>query len=118
MDTTLAPADTESPYPYSGPDTLRQPIEAALRQVVDPEVAMSIVDVGLVHGVTVTDDLVHVVMTMTSAACPVTDVILGDVESELDRVVPPSMKIRVELVWEPAWTTERMSARAKAFMGW
>ena len=55
---------------------------------------------------------------MTSAACPVTDVILGDVEAELDRVVPQAMKIRVELVWEPVWSTDRMSPRAKAFMGW
>ncbi len=118
MDNTAAPADPGAAYPYSGPDALRQPIEGALRQVVDPEVAMTIVDVGLVYGVTVTDELVSVVMTMTSAACPVADVIVGDVESELDLVMPPRMKIRVELVWEPAWTTDRMSQRAKAFMGW
>ena len=79
---------------------------------------MTIVDVGLVYGVTVTDELVHVAMTMTSAACPVTDVIVGDVESELDRVVPPQMRIHIEVVWEPAWTTDRMSPKAKAIMGW
>ena len=79
---------------------------------------MTIVDVGLVYDVTVTEELVKVVMTMTSAACPVTDVIVGDVEAELDRVVPPQMKIRVDLVWEPAWASDRMSQRAKAFMGW
>jgi metal-sulfur cluster biosynthetic enzyme len=118
MDMTDLSAAAASPYPYSGPDAFRQPIESALRQVVDPEVAMTIVDVGLVYGVTVTDTRVQVVMTMTSAACPVTDVILGDVEAELDRVVPPQLKIDVELVWEPAWTTDRMSPRAKAFMGW
>jgi len=109
---------TELCYSYTGPEALRQPIEHALRQVVDPEVAMDIVDVGLVHGVVVTEALVHVRMTMTSVACPVTDVILADAESELDRVVPAQMKIQVELVWEPAWTTDRMSRRAKAFMGW
>ena len=109
---------TGSPYAYAGPAELQQPIENALRRVVDPEVAMTIVDVGLVYGVTVADALVHVSMTMTSAACPVTDVIVGDVEAELDRVVPAEMKIRVELVWEPAWTPDRMSPRAKAFMGW
>lgn len=108
----------EAPYVYTGPDALRQPIERALRQVIDPEVAMTIVDVGLVYGVTVTEALVEVTMTMTSAACPVTDVIVGDVEAVLDRVVPPQAKIHVELVWQPAWTTDRMSARAKAFMGW
>ena len=118
MDRDPLPAGSDSAYAYAGPEALRQPIEAALRQVVDPEVAMTVVDVGLVYGVVVSDDRVNVVMTMTSAACPVTDVIVGDVEAELDRVVPPQMKIRVDLVWEPAWTHDRMSERAKAFMGW
>lgn len=107
-----------SPYPFEGPEAMRKPIEDALRQVVDPEVALTIVDVGLVYGVTVTDARLHVLLTMTSAACPVTDLILEEVEAELDRVAPPKMGIDVELVWEPAWTTDRMSARGKAFMGW
>jgi metal-sulfur cluster biosynthetic enzyme len=115
MDLDVPPA---APFPFAGPDALRQPIEGALRQVVDPEVAMTIVDVGLVYGVAVTDEVVHVRMTMTSVACPVTDVILGDVEAELDRVIPANLEVRVELVWEPAWTPNRMSQRAKAFMGW
>lgn len=117
MDTEFD-ARAEVPYPYSGPDGLRTPIETALRQVVDPEVALTIVDVGLVYGVTVTNKRVHVLMTMTSAACPVTDVIVGDVEAELDKVVPADFQIDVELVWEPPWETDRMSSRAKSFMGW
>jgi len=105
-------------YPYSGPEELRAPIEAALRQVVDPEIAMTIVDVGLVYAVTVTATRVQVRMTMTSAACPVTNTIMSDVETELDRVVAANFTIEVQLVWEPAWTTDRMSATAKEFMGW
>jgi metal-sulfur cluster biosynthetic enzyme len=108
----------ESPFPYDGPQALRQPISDALMRVVDPEVAMSIVDVGLIDGVTVDDQRVHVRLTMTSAACPVADAIIDDVEHELDRVVPGHLKIAVELVWEPPWTTDRMSERAKCFMGW
>lgn len=107
-----------TPYPYTGPEDLRQPLLAALHRVVDPEVAMTIVDVGLVYGVTVTPDRVHVLLTMTSAACPVTDLIVEEVQAELDQVVPDGMEIAVELVWEPPWTTDRMSPRAKAFMGW
>ena len=105
-------------YPYSGPPELRAPIEAALRQVVDPEVALTIVDVGLVYAVTVAGKQVHVLMTMTSAACPVTDVIVGDVEAELDKTLPRDFRIQVELTWEPPWDTDRMSSRAKALMGW
>jgi metal-sulfur cluster biosynthetic enzyme len=107
-----------APFPYTGPDDLRQPIERALRAVVDPELALSIVDVGLVCGVTVSGGQAHVAVTMTSVACPVTEVILEEVEAELDRVIPAGMRIDVELVWEPAWSAERMSPAGKAFMGW
>jgi metal-sulfur cluster biosynthetic enzyme len=106
------------PYPYVGPDALREPIRAALHRVVDPEVALTIVDVGLVYGVTVTGQRLHVLLTMTSAACPVTDVIVDDVGRELDKVAPADLTVDVELTWEPPWTTDRMSARAKSFMGW
>lgn len=106
------------PYPYDGPEALRQPILEALTRVVDPEVAMSIVDVGLIYGVTVNEEKVHVLLTMTSAACPVTDLIKEEVEAELDRIVPPELLVHVELVWDPPWTMERMSARARLFMGW
>ncbi len=107
-----------APYPYSGPEELRGPILAALHRVVDPEVAMTIVDVGLVYGVAVTPGRLHVRLTMTSVACPVIDVIVDDVGAELDKVAPAGMAVDVELVWEPPWTTDRMSPRAKAFMGW
>ena len=107
-----------APFPYDGPAALRQPIIDALEQVVDPEVALNIVDVGLVYGVSVDATRLHVRLTMTSAACPVVDVIIDDVERELDRVAPAGLRIEVELVWEPAWTSERMSESAKRFMGW
>jgi len=108
----------DTPFPYTGPDALRQPILEALTRVVDPEVALSIVDVGLVYGVTVTAEQLHVRMTMTSAACPVADMIMDEVRAELDDVVPPALAIEVELVWEPPWTPERISERSRRFMGW
>lgn len=107
-----------APFPYEGPDELRQPITAALRRVVDPEVALNIVDVGLVYGVTVAQDVLHARVTMTSAACPVTDVLIEEIEAELDHAMPPGLKIHVELVWEPPWTTDRLSENARRLMGW
>ena len=108
---------TEHPFPYEGPEELRQPILTALRRVVDPEVALNVVDVGLIYGVTVANGKLHAQVT-TSAACPVTDVILEDIETQLDRDMPPELLIQVELVWSPPWSTERMSERARRFMGW
>lgn len=108
----------DAPFPYTGPEALRQPVIDALMRVVDPEVALSIVDVGLIYGVTVTGERLHVLLTMTSAACPVADVIIEDIEMELDAIAPPGQQIDVELTWEPAWTPERISERSRRFMGW
>jgi metal-sulfur cluster biosynthetic enzyme len=105
-------------YDFEGPPELLAPIDEALRRVVDPEVAMNIVDVGLVYHVKVQDSRVHVAVTMTSAACPVADVIIDDIEQELDRSLPETLEIEVDLVWDPPWTAERLSAGAKRFMGW
>lgn len=107
---------TPLPFPYDGPPALRGPVLAALTGVVDPELSLSIVDVGLVLGVSVAADEVRVRATMTSAACPVIDVIVDDIESELDRLLPAQMRIAVELCWEPPWTPDRMSERARRFM--
>jgi metal-sulfur cluster biosynthetic enzyme len=118
VDAGRAMTEPKAPFPYEGPEALRQPLVAALTRVVDPEVAMSIVDVGLIYGVTVTDEKLHVRLTMTSAACPVADLIIDEVETELDRVAPQELLIEVELVWEPPWSADRMSERARRFMQW
>lgn len=108
----------ELPFPYSGPDELREPVHRALRRVADPEVAMNIVDVGLVYGVSIEGERLHLLLTMTSAACPVADVIVDDCQTELAGALPAGIAVDVELVWEPPWTPDRLSARARALMGW
>jgi metal-sulfur cluster biosynthetic enzyme len=55
---------------------------------------------------------------MTSAACPVVDVIVEDIERELDLALPGDLFIRVELVWEPPWRPERLSEAGRRSMGW
>lgn len=109
---------TEQRFPYEGPQELLPTLTAALERVIDPEVAMNIVDVGLVYGVTVKDGRVDVNVTMTSAACPVADVIVEDIEFQLDQSLPETLQIHVELVWEPAWSPQRMSGKARLLMGW
>ncbi|MGY0195814.1 metal-sulfur cluster assembly factor [Leptothrix sp. BB-4] len=114
-------------FPWQGPTDLQDAVVRALRRVVDPELALSIVDLGLVCGVVIDEETdattgagrprLRLSITMTSAACPVADVILDEVESALDRVLPEAWRIQVEQVREPAWTPERMSASARRFMG-
>lgn len=108
----------EQRFSYAGPDELLPIISRALERVVDPELALNIVDVGLVYGVRVARGGVEVDVTMTSAACPVAGLIVDDIENELDRALPEDLKIHVDLVWEPPWSAEKMSLKAKKFMGW
>lgn len=110
--------NTDDTFVYEGDEALRRPVTEALRRVVDPEMALSILDIGLVYRVTVGDDTVHVLMSMTSAACPATELIAEEVEVRLAQALPCRVGVEVELCWEPAWTPERMSDQGKRFMGW
>lgn len=103
---------------YEGDPAQRAPLIEALRQVVDPEMAMNIVDLGLVYALSYAPAQVIVTITMTSAACPVADVIMAEIEDALDRVLPRSCEIEIELVWDPPWSPARMSARARRAFGW
>lgn len=117
----MNPIPTEPPGAepsYSGPAHLRDGIFSALKRVIDPELALSILSVGLVYDVDVTNLHVTVRMTMTSPACPVADVIVAEVEDELDRTLPQDYTIEVKIGWEPPWDASRMSPRARALMGW
>jgi metal-sulfur cluster biosynthetic enzyme len=93
-------------------------VRDALRGVIDPEAGMNIVELGLVYGVEVSPEAVQVQMTMTSAACPMADMIVDDVHRVLRTVVPAGVPVDVELVWDPPWTPERMSDFAREHFGW
>jgi len=100
------------------PQDLRRAIVGALARVVDPEMALNIVDLGLIDSISVTEDRCLVQLTMTSSACPATDLMIEEVERELKQVVPPALPIEIELLRDPPWTADRMNAQAKRFMGW
>jgi Predicted metal-sulfur cluster biosynthetic enzyme len=106
------------PFDYSGPPELEPAITAALRRVVDPEMALNIVDLGLVYAVELHGGDAKVRITMTSAACPVAEMIIADVVDELANVLGQNANVDCDLVWEPPWAPERMSARARSAMGW
>jgi metal-sulfur cluster biosynthetic enzyme len=79
----------------------------ALRDVVDPELGVNVVDLGLVYGVTVeTDRTATIDMTLTSAACPLTDVIEDQTRVALDGLVPD---FRINWVWLPPWGPEKIT---------
>ena len=90
----------------------------ALRVVDDPEAGMNIVDLGLVYGIDVAEDAVRIAMTMTTAACPMADVIVDEVHEAIAGATPPGTRVDVELVWDPPWTPDRMSDLARGHFGW
>ena len=84
----------------------------ALGQVTDPEYALSIVDLGMVYDVRVSEGDVRVTLTFTSIGCPAMDMILEDAGAAI-RAVPGVRDVRLEVVWTPAWTRDRVSARGR-----
>lgn len=98
-------------------EDLRARAMSALREVIDPEIGLNIVDLGLVYGLELAGTNVHARITMTTPACPLGEQIVRDAEEHL-RAVPGAGEVRVELVWEPAWGPERMSPEAKETLGW
>jgi metal-sulfur cluster biosynthetic enzyme len=103
----------EFPFPFCGEPDVGECIAGALRRVVDPEMALGIVDLGLVYGVEVHHDEISVRITMTSAACPVTQLIVDDIVAEVGAALGPHVRVRVEVCWDPPWDPRRMSARAR-----
>ena len=103
---------------YTGDPGLQPAILAALHRVIDPEMSLDIIEVGLVYAVTARPGVVVVRVTMTSAACPVAELIVDEITVELRHELGADVAVDVDLVWEPPWTPERMSDRAREIMGW
>lgn len=93
-------------------------VREALRGVDDPEAGMNIVDLGLVYGVDAGRDRIRVRMTMTSAACPMGDMIVDAARDAVRNAHPGVEDVEVELVWAPEWTPEMMSREAREHFGW
>jgi metal-sulfur cluster biosynthetic enzyme len=93
-----------------------QAIEESLKQCMDPEVPLSIVDMGLVYGIDISDNIdVNIKMTMTTKGCPLHDTMVDDVK-RYTKKVPGVNNVKVDIVWEPPWSMDKMSDEAKALM--
>lgn len=90
----------------------------ALRAVMDPEIGLDVVSLGLVYGAWREGPVAHVVMTMTTPACPLHEVITDDVRTAVGATVRGIKDVDVQLVFEPRWSPERMSPEAKQQLGW
>ncbi len=98
-------------------EALEQQVIEALKTIFDPEIPVNIYDLGLIYGIEIDDESqVKILMTLTSPGCPVAQTFPGTVEQRITQI-PEVMDCIVELVWEPAWTQERMSEIARLELG-
>ena len=114
-------SEQETPIPapnlLGGPEEIRSQAIEVLKTVYDPEIPVNIYELGLVYEVKVEDPAsVHVQMTLTSPMCPVAESLPPEVESKL-KAIPGVTEAKVEVVWEPPWSMEKMSEAAKLQLG-
>ena len=98
----------DSPLFHAGAGPLEERILLALAEINDPEMPVNLVDLGLIYGVTVDGGRVRVRLTFTAMGCPASDMILGDIRERL-LAEPGIEELRLEVVWDPPWTSARLS---------
>ena len=91
-------------------------VRDSLKKCMDPEVPLSIVDMGLIYGIDVTENNdVNIKMTMTTKGCPLHETMVDDVKRYAKKVSGVN-NVDVEIVWDPPWTMDKMSDNAKTMM--
>ena len=96
--------------------SIKERVLEALHHVHDPELGINIVDLGLVYGVEIEDQTVHVTYTLTTMGCPIGPLIEAEIKQLLADIDGVD-QVDAEMVLRPPWTPEMMSEEAKAALG-
>jgi metal-sulfur cluster biosynthetic enzyme len=113
--TKVAKKSAKSSEPADGKLT-KDEVLRVLRNVIDPEIGMNIVDLGFIYGVDIKGVNIGVRMTLTNPGCPMHCMFTHEVEDAL-KMAFGNVKVKVELVFDPPWTPERMSRDARKKLG-
>jgi len=98
-------------------EDMKESMLGALENVIDPELGIDIVNLGLVYDVDLNDEgLATITMTLTSMGCPLGPVIVDQVNTALGEL-PEVKKVDVNIVWQPTWSKDMMSRYAKMALG-
>ena len=108
-------SDVDDTATTSGGVTLDQ-AKLVLRRVKDPELNLNIVDLGLVYDIQVEGSDINVDMSLTSPGCPSGPEIMGEAEKQL-RTVPGVGEVKINLIWSPPWTPDRIEPRVRTYLG-
>ncbi len=90
---------------------------AALKTVIDPELGINIVDLGLVYHAARNAHGIDIALTMTTPACPLGEMMTEEIKLVLRDRFPDTPDVRVELVWDPPWSPELMSEESRRQLG-
>jgi metal-sulfur cluster biosynthetic enzyme len=93
-------------------------VRTALQRVCDPEIGESIVELGLVERIELSDGRLHVVLIPTSATCPMADVLVEDTLAAVQPLLPPEVVAAVRLDFDIPWSPARMSPALQERFGW
>ncbi|WP_150254653.1 metal-sulfur cluster assembly factor [Nocardiopsis deserti] len=104
--TTEAAEATEGAPLSPEAEALVEEISEALKDVIDPELGVNVVDLGLLYGVNAEEQVITLDMTLTSAACPLTDVIEDQAVSALDEF---GREVKINWVWMPPWGPDKIT---------
>jgi metal-sulfur cluster biosynthetic enzyme len=96
-------------------DAVLRRLWMALRDVEDPEIPVSIVDMGLVIALAFEPPTAQVTLTYTAMGCPAMDMIQDDIRCRLQQE-PEVQQVDIQVVWDPVWTRERLSQSARTVM--
>ena len=89
-----------------------------LEQVMDPELNISIVDLGLIYDVIISkDNKIKIVMTLTTIGCPLIDMIQSEIKDKIEDLGFQENDIKLDLTFDPPWTMEKMSKKGRRFLG-
>ena len=98
--------------------TLRPSLAKAISKVEDPELFISIVDLGLLYNITLdTDDTVRISLTLTTIGCPLFDTIEKKVREEVKNILPAKTNFIIDILFDPPWSLDMVSPSAKAELG-
>lgn len=84
----------------------------ALKEVLDPEFPVNVVDMGLIYNIEKKDNAIHVTMTYTAVGCACTEWIEGDIKKRL-LAEPDVQEVQIHVVWDPPWTVDRLTPEAR-----
>jgi metal-sulfur cluster biosynthetic enzyme len=96
---------------------LKTSVVNALYDVVDPELGINIIDLGLVYDITVKEQEITVLMTLSTPSCPMGGMITAHARIAVEQAIA-GYKVKVELIWEPRWNAEMVNEAGKAALGW